>query len=72
MAPLTVLRSSKLLSIKYETLIYRYPSLRAKKYNESQNIWQIRINAEYRAYFRIDGDTYVLIAICKHPKYSIF
>ncbi|KWT74625.1 type II toxin-antitoxin system RelE/ParE family toxin [Candidatus Magnetominusculus xianensis] len=46
----------------------RYPSLRAKKYNESQDIWQVRINKDYRAYFCIDGDIYIVITICKHPK----
>ncbi|MBF0609050.1 MAG: hypothetical protein HQL61_16045 [Magnetococcales bacterium] len=46
----------------------RYPSLRAKKYDDRQNIWQARINKEYRAYFRIERDVYVLITICKHPK----
>ncbi|MBF0563893.1 MAG: hypothetical protein HQK89_01490 [Nitrospirae bacterium] len=46
----------------------RYPSLRTKKYNESQDIWQARINKEYRAYFCIEGDAYVIITICKHPK----
>lgn len=45
----------------------RYPSLRAKKYNESQDIWQVRISKEYRAYFCIEDDTYVIIAIGKHP-----
>ncbi|MBF0319940.1 MAG: type II toxin-antitoxin system YoeB family toxin [Nitrospirae bacterium] len=46
----------------------RYPSLRAKKYNESQDIWQARINKEYRVYFCVKGDAYVIITICKHPK----
>ncbi|MCG6553847.1 MAG: hypothetical protein L7F77_16105 [Candidatus Magnetominusculus sp. LBB02] len=46
----------------------RYPSLRAKKYSESHDIWQIRINREYRAYFSIDGNTYVIMTICRHPK----
>jgi mRNA-degrading endonuclease RelE of RelBE toxin-antitoxin system len=46
----------------------RYPSLRAKKYDESRDIWQIRISRDYRCYFLIEGDTYVILSLCKHPK----
>ncbi|MCI4626129.1 MAG: type II toxin-antitoxin system RelE/ParE family toxin [Candidatus Magnetoovum sp. WYHC-5] len=46
----------------------RYPSLRTKKYDESQNIWQARINKDLRLFFGIEKDVYVIIAICKHPK----
>lgn len=44
-----------------------HPSLRAKKYNESKNIWQARIDRKYRFYFKIDGDTYTLVNLIKHP-----
>ncbi len=46
----------------------RYPSLRAKKYDEAQNIWQARITRDYRFYFKIEGDTYIILTIKKHPK----
>ena len=46
----------------------RHPSLRAKKYNEVQNIWQARVTGDVRFYFRIEGDTYLLLNIRKHPK----
>jgi mRNA-degrading endonuclease RelE of RelBE toxin-antitoxin system len=46
----------------------KYPSLRAKKYDKSQNIWQLRVSRDYRLYFVIDGETYVIIRIIKHPK----
>jgi len=46
----------------------RHPSLRAKKYDESQNIWQARVNKDWRFYFTIQGDTYVLRNIIAHPK----
>jgi hypothetical protein len=46
----------------------RHPSLRAKKYDEAQNIWQARVNGGWRFYFRIEGDTYHLIDIMPHPK----
>lgn len=46
----------------------RHPSLRAKKYDESRNIWQARVTRDWRFYFRIAGDTYYLIDIISHPK----
>ena len=46
----------------------RHPSLRAKKYDETQDIWQARVNGGWRFYFRIAGDTYHLIDIVPHPK----
>jgi plasmid maintenance system killer protein len=46
----------------------RYPSLHAKKYNEAENIWQARVNRDWRFYFRIERDAYVLLDIMKHPK----
>ena len=46
----------------------RHPSLRAKKYEESIDIWQARITKSYRFYFRIEGDTYRIISITAHPK----
>lgn len=44
----------------------RYPSLRAKKYDETQGIWQARVTNNVRFYFKIDNDTYYLIEIEKH------
>lgn len=46
----------------------RHPSLRAKKYDESRDIWQARVNGGWRFYFRIEGDTYFLLDIIPHPK----
>lgn len=46
----------------------RHPSLRAKKYDEAQDIWQARVNGGWRFYFKIVGDTYYLIDIVSHPK----
>ena len=46
----------------------RHPSIRAKKYDESRDIWQGRVNRSYRFYFQIDGDTYIILAIIPHPK----
>ena len=46
----------------------RYPSLNAKKYDEGRSICQARITRDYRVYFLIEGDTYVILAMTKHPK----
>jgi plasmid maintenance system killer protein len=46
----------------------RHPSLRAKKYDEARGIWQARVNAGWRFYFTIEGDTYYLLDIIPHPK----
>jgi len=46
----------------------RHPSLRAKKYDQARNIWQGRINDDWRCYFRIEGDTCELLSIGPHPK----
>lgn len=46
----------------------RHPSLRAKKYDEAQNIWQARVTRDWRFYFSIEGETYHLHEIKSHPK----
>lgn len=46
----------------------RHPSLRAKKYDESRDIWQARVDKDARFYFLIRSDTYILLNIKKHPK----
>jgi mRNA interferase RelE/StbE len=46
----------------------RHPSLRAKKYDQANDIWQARINRDWRFYFQVQGDTYTIIAIIPHPK----
>lgn len=46
----------------------RRPSLRAKKYDESRDIWQDRVTRSWRFYFTIDDDAYTLLDIIAHPK----
>jgi mRNA interferase RelE/StbE len=46
----------------------RHPSLRAKKYDKSRNIWQARVNKDWRFYFLIRDDVYHIIDIIPHPK----
>ena len=35
----------------------RHPSLPAKKYDEARDVWQARVDEDYRFYFTIQGDT---------------
>lgn len=46
----------------------RHPSLHAKKFEESGDIWQARVTKSYRFYFRIEGSIYRVISITEHPK----
>ena len=46
----------------------RHPSLRAKKYDESRDIWQARVNRTWRFYFLIRDDVCYIIDIVPHPK----
>jgi hypothetical protein len=43
-------------------------SLHAKKFSESEDVWQARGNRDWRFYFKIAGDTYVIVRIIPHPK----
>ena len=45
-----------------------HPSLRAKKYDEGQDLWQARVNRDWRFYFKIEGDACIIIRIVPHPK----
>jgi mRNA-degrading endonuclease RelE of RelBE toxin-antitoxin system len=45
-----------------------HPSLRAKKYSEVEDKWQARVTRNWRFYFRIAGDAYVIEDITPHPK----
>jgi mRNA-degrading endonuclease RelE of RelBE toxin-antitoxin system len=46
----------------------RHPSIQAKKYDEANDIWQGRVNRNYRFYFQIVDDKYNIIRIIPHPK----
>jgi len=46
----------------------RHSSLRAKKYDVGRGRWQARVTRNWRFYFRIEDDTYILLDIIPHPK----
>jgi mRNA interferase RelE/StbE len=45
-----------------------HPSLHAKKYDESKDLWQARVNKEWRFYFTITDDAYRIEKVVPHPK----
>lgn len=47
---------------------FSHPSLNSKKHNKEKGIWQARVNRNYRFYFLMEGDTYILLEIKIHPK----
>ena len=46
----------------------QHPSLRAKKYDEGKDRWQARVTRDWRFYFLIQDDIYVLQDLTRHPK----
>jgi mRNA-degrading endonuclease RelE of RelBE toxin-antitoxin system len=66
-APVSVRRAfEKQLRFLVNNLLH--PSLHAKKYDESHDLWQARVNKDWRFYFRIANDTYRIEKIIPHPK----
>jgi mRNA interferase RelE/StbE len=54
--------------VKFLAQNLHHPSLQAKKYDESQDLWQARVSKDWRFYFHIVGDTYLIRDIIPHPK----
>ena len=54
--------------LEYLLANIRHPSLHAKKYDESGGVWQARVDDDFRFYFQIIGDTYLILDIRRHPK----
>lgn len=46
----------------------QHPSLHAKKYDQTRNLWQARVNRDWRFYFTITNDTYKIEKVIPHPK----
>ncbi len=53
---------------QYLLVDIRHPSLRAKKYDEATGLWQARVTGNWRFFFLIQGDVYLLTYIGPHPK----
>ena len=54
--------------IKFLEQNLQHPSLHAKKYDEALDLWQARVNKDWRFYFRIQDDVYYIVDIIPHPK----
>lgn len=66
-APPSVQRAfAKQLRFLVDNLLH--PSLHAKKYDESKDLWQARVNKDWRFYFSIADDTYRIEKVIPHPK----
>ena len=47
---------------------FRHPSLKVKKYQGFENLWQGRIDKSYRFYFHVVEPHYIIVSIINHPK----
>ncbi len=54
--------------LRFLTANLLHPSLHAKKYNESKDLWQARVNRDWRFCITIADDTYRIEKIIAHPK----
>jgi len=66
-APAAV-RKAFFKQVKFLAQNLHHPSLRAKKYDESQDLWQARVDKDWRFYFTIIDDTYHILKLIPHPK----
>ena len=64
--PAVQLAFAKQLRFLVDNLLH--PSLHAKKYDESKDLWQARVNKDWRFYFTITDDTYRIEKVVPHPK----
>ena len=66
-APRNVQRAfDKQLRFLMDNLLH--PSLHAKKYDETNDLWQARVNKDWRFYFTIADDTYRIEKVIPYPK----
>jgi mRNA-degrading endonuclease RelE of RelBE toxin-antitoxin system len=61
-------RNALFKQIRFLERDLHHPSLRAKKYDERHDLWQARVNKDWRFYFQIHGDVYSIVDIIPHPK----
>ena len=64
----TDVRKAFFKQVKFLEQNLTHPSLHAKKYDESLDLWQARVNKNWRFYFLIRDDVYYIVDIIPHPK----
>ena len=62
------IRAALYKQTKFLLLNIHHPSLHAKKYDESRDLWQARVNRDWRFFFKIVADTYIIEDVTPHPK----
>ncbi len=67
LAPSDVQRAF-LKQLKFLIRDLRHPGLHAKKFDEMADLWQGRVNQDWRFYFTIKGDTFHIESVRSHPK----
>ena len=53
---------------EYLLIDVRHPSLHAKKYQGHNDLWQARIDKDWRFYFYIVVPDFIIVSVIKHPK----
>jgi mRNA-degrading endonuclease RelE of RelBE toxin-antitoxin system len=66
-APPNVLKAFE-KQLRFLAANLQHPSLYAKKYDESRDLWQARVNKAWRFYFTMTDDTYRIEDVIPHPK----
>jgi mRNA-degrading endonuclease RelE of RelBE toxin-antitoxin system len=66
--PLANIRKAFAKQLRFLLTNPGHPSLHAKKYSESLDVWQGRVTRGWRFYFKIEGDEYVILSVSPHPK----
>ena len=66
-APSTVQRAFD-KQLRFLAYNLHHPSLRAKKFDKANDVWQARVNRDWRFYFTIENDRYIITNILPHPK----
>ena len=62
------LRTQVEKQLDYLSQNLRHPSIQAKQYGGAGDVWQGRVNRDYRCYFQITEAAYDIIPIIPHPK----
>lgn len=66
-APLRI-QQKFLKQVRFLEVDLCYPSLHAKKYDEALDVWQARVDRDWRFYFQITSGHIYLVDIMAHPK----
>ncbi len=53
---------------RYLLIDFRHPSLQAKKYQGLDDVWQGRIDKNWRFYFYVIEPSFIVVSIISHPK----